>query len=404
LRGKITKRSVDALKLATDGAEAVLWDSELKGFGARVQRGGAKSYVLHYRVGAGRSAPLPKLTIGRHGSPWTPETARREAKRLLGLVEDGADPAADKVARKEAPTMAELAERFFAQHAEAKRKGSTAAEYRRLLDKIILPALGRRKVADVSRAEVTRLHHANRVAPYQANRVLAVLSKMFSLAERCGRTDRTRAAISRSSLSASACCRRSNWRSSEKRSRPMTARPMPSLRSSYWCSPARALAKRSGSSGIGLILSAARRGSPTARPAPRPCICRRPRYPSLPNYRGSTATRTIIAGAKESAALVNLEKPWRAIRAAARLDDVRLHDLRHAFASVAASSGMGLPIIGKMLGHTQPTTTARYAHLASDPIKAAAAAVAGKIAAAMASGSDDAGTGGVTILPLRSST
>jgi integrase len=81
---------------------------------------------------------------------------------------------------------------------------------------------------------------------------------------------------------------------------------------------------------------------------------------------------------------------------------VRLHDLRHAFASVAASSGMGLPIIGKMLGHTQAATTARYAHLASDSDKAAAAAVAGKIAAAMGGGLGDAGKGGGAVLPLRS--
>src|SRR5260370_22555699 len=123
MRGKITKRSVDALKAATDGAETVLWDSELKGFGVRVQRGGAKSYVLHYRVGTGRGAPLRKLTIGRHGSPWTPETARKEAKPLLGMIEDGADPAADKIARRAAPTVAELAEPLPVQHAQAKRHG-----------------------------------------------------------------------------------------------------------------------------------------------------------------------------------------------------------------------------------------------------------------------------------------
>jgi integrase len=110
----------------------------------------------------------------------------------------------------------------------------------------------------------------------------------------------------------------------------------------------------------------------------------------------------VIAGAKSGAALVNLEKPWRAIRQPAGLDDVRLHDLRHAFASVAASSGMGLPIIGKMLGHSQPATTARYAHLASDPVKAAAAAVAGKIAAAMGGGSGDTAKEGAAVLPLRS--
>jgi integrase len=91
----------------------------------------------------------------------------------------------------------------------------------------------------------------------------------------------------------------------------------------------------------------------------------------------------VIVGNVTGARLVNLEKPWRAIRKAAGLNNVRLHDLRHAFASVAASSGMGLPIIGKMLGHTQAATTHRYAHLASDPVKAAAATVAGKIADAM---------------------
>jgi Arm DNA-binding domain/Phage integrase, N-terminal SAM-like domain len=186
MRGKITKRSVDALKPAGAGAETVLWDSELKGFGVRVQSGSAKSYVLHYRAGTGRGAPLRKLTIGRHGSPWTPDTARKEAKSLLGMIEDGFDPAADKMLRREAPTIVELAERFLAEHAHAKRKSSTAAEYKRLLDKIILPALSKRKVADVTRADVTKLHHVNRKAPYQANRVLAVLGKMFNLAERWG--------------------------------------------------------------------------------------------------------------------------------------------------------------------------------------------------------------------------
>src|SRR5215212_12154528 len=145
MRDKITKRAVDALKPGPGGAEAVLWDTEVKGFGVRVQRGGSRSYIVHYRVGTGRAAPLRKLTIGKHGAPWTPEQARGEARRLLGMVEGGADPAAAKIARKEAPTVADLAERFLAEHAEAKRKASTATEYRRLLDRIILPALGQRK-------------------------------------------------------------------------------------------------------------------------------------------------------------------------------------------------------------------------------------------------------------------
>jgi integrase len=107
----------------------------------------------------------------------------------------------------------------------------------------------------------------------------------------------------------------------------------------------------------------------------------------------------VIVGHVKGTHPVNIEKPWRAIRKSAGLDNVRLHDLRHAFASVAASSGMGLPIIGKMLGHTQAATTHRYAHLASDPVKAAATAVAGHIAAAMG----EAPNGPGEVVPLRKS-
>jgi integrase len=406
MRGKITKRSVDALKAAADGAEAVLWDTELKGFGARVQRGGAKSYVLHYRAGGGRGAPLRKLTIGRHGSPWTPETARKEAKTLLGMIEDGADPAADKIARREAPTIAELAERFLAEHADAKRKGSTAAEYRRLLEKIILPELGRRKAADVTRADITKLHHANRAAPYQANRVLAVLSKMFNLAERWGlRPD------------GSNPCRHVEKFGERKRERMLSPAELARLGD--------ALAAHDGSPYAVaavklLVFTGARLGEvlglrwewidfergearlPDSKTGAKTLHLPPPALAVLTELPRLDGNPYVIAGANPGAALVNLQKPWRAMRRPAGLDDVRLHDLRHAFASVAASSGMGLPIIGKMLGHSQPATTARYAHLASDPVKAAAAAVADKIAAAMAGGSGDTRKGGATVLPLRS--
>src|SRR5215813_15569944 len=169
MRDKITKRSVDALRPDPDGREAVIWDTEVKGFGVRAQRGGSKSYIVHYRAGTGRGAPLRKVTIGKHSAPWTAETARKEARRLLGLVEGGADPAAGKIARKEAPTVANLVERFLSEHAQAKRKASTARVYRGLLDRIVLPALGKRKVVDVTRADIAKFHHQNRLAPYQAN-------------------------------------------------------------------------------------------------------------------------------------------------------------------------------------------------------------------------------------------
>jgi integrase len=400
MRGKITKRSIDALRPAADGAEAVLWDSELKGFGVRVQRGGTKSYLLHYRAGTGRGAPLRKLTIGRHGSPWTPEAARSEAKRLLGMIEGGADPAADKLARKQAPTIAVLSERFLAEHADAKRKGSTAAEYRRLLDRIILPTLGGRKVADVTRADINKLHHANRAAPYQANRTLAVLSKMFNLAEQWSfRPD------------GSNPCRHVEKFTERKRERMLSPAELARLGdalAAYDGSPYPVAAIKL------LVFTGARLGEvlglrwdwidlergeaslPDSKSGAKILHLPPPAFAVLTELPRLDGNPHVIAGAKPGAALVNLEKPWLTIRAAAGLDNVRLHDLRHAFASVAASSGMGLPIIGKMLGHTQAATTHRYAHLASDPVKAAAAVVAGKIAAAMA------GSGKGAVLPLRS--
>ena len=408
MRGKITKRSVDALKPGAEVAELVLWDSELKGFGVRVQRGDAKSYVLHYRVGAGRGASLRKLTIGRHGSPWTAELARAEAKRLLGLVAQGKDPAGAKAAAKAAPTVSELAARFLADHAEAKRKASTAREYRRLLEHVVSPAIGKRKVADVTRRDIERLHQARRDTPTEANRALACLSTMFNIAERWGmRPD------------GSNPCRHVEKYPQRPRERFLSAEELARLGD--------ALADHDGSpyalAAVKLLVfTGARLGEvlglrwewidfergearlPDSKTGAKTLHLPPPALAVLAGLPRLDGNPHVIAGAKESAALVNLEKPWRAICAAAGLDDVRLHDLRHAFASVAASSGMGLPIIGKMLGHSQPATTARYAHLASDPVRAAAAAVAGKIAAAMAAGSGDAGKRGAVVLPMDSGT
>jgi len=402
MRGKITKREVDALRAKPDGAETVLWDGEVMGFGVRVQRGGAKSYILHYRAGRGRGAPLRKLTIGRHGSPWTAETARSEAMRLRGLIAGGADPASDRSARQEAPTIADLGRRFLAEHIEPKRKASTARAFRALLDNIIVPAIGDRKVADLTRPEVLRLHHANRHTPYQANRVLAVLSSMFNLAERWGlRAD------------GSNPCRHVEKFRERARERMLSPAELARLGD--------ALAAYGGSSYAVvavklLVFTGARLGEvlglrwewidfergearlPDSKTGAKTLHLPPPALAVLANLPRLEGNPHVIAGQKEGAALVNLEKPWRAIRKAAGLDDVRLHDLRHAFASVAASSGMGLPIIGRLLGHAQAAATSRYAHLADDPVKAAAAVVAGKIAAAM----DGTAKGdGAAVLPLR---
>jgi integrase len=406
MRGKITKRAVDALQPAADGRELVLWDIELAGFGVRVQRSDAKTYILKYRAGKGRTAPLRKLTIGKHGAPWTPDQARAEAKRLSGLVAHSKDPAGAKAAAKAASTVADLAQQFIAEHVEAKRKGSTAAEYRRLLDKIILPALGKRKVADVARADITKLHHANRAAPFQANRCLAVLSKMFNLAERWGlRPD------------GSNPCRHVEKFAERKRERMLSPAELARLGdalAAYDGSPYAVAAVKL------LIFSGARLGEvltlkwewidfergvarlPDSKTGAKTLHLPPPALALLAELRRVEGNRFVIVGSVAGAPIVNIQNSWQAIRKAAGLDDLRLHDLRHSFASVGAATGLSLLVIGRLLGHSQPGTTARYAHFADDPLKSAADSIAAKIATAMTGGSGKGVEADAAVVPLRS--
>ena len=375
----ITLRDVKAL-----GTDAIIWDQgtgAASGFAARRQKGEAVNYFIKYRTRDGRQR---WHTIGRHGSPWTPETARAEARRLLGLVASGGDPAGTKAAAKAAPTLEALANRFLAEHAETKRKPSTAKEYRRLVENVILPVLGKRRVADVGRAEITRLHHARRETPTEANRTLALLSTMFNWAERLG--ERPNGSNPCRHVERFPQSRRERFLSPEELARLGDA--LAAWRGSPYVPATIKLLVFTGAR-LGEILGLqwqwinfergearlpdSKTGAKTLHlPAPAlEVLAGLPRLEGVP----------YVLGAKRGTTFV--EEPWRRIRKAAGLDDVRLHDLRHSFASVAVAGGMGLPIIGKMLGHTQTQTTQRYAHLASDPVKEAAATVAGKIAAAM---------------------
>jgi integrase len=380
---RITKRTVDQLSPASN--DVLQWDTEVKGFGVRCRPSGAKYYVLKMRVG-GRQR---WLTIGRHGSPWTPDKARSEALRLLGLKSGGKDPASERDHQKGVITVAELGSRFLTAYVPQHSKPNTAYEYRRAVELFINPALGRHRISDLLRADVAGFHHDLRDRPYQANRALGVLSKMLNLAEEWGlRPD------------GSNPCRHVKKYREQKRERFLTREEMQRLGAAL--DDAKQTETPFVIAAIGLlVLTGARLTEiltlrwdyvdlenqvlrlPDSKTGRKVVFLNDVAVKLLRDMPTMAGNPFVIAGGKPGARLINLQKPWRRIRAAANLPDVRIHDLRHSFASVGAGAGMSLPVIGKLLGHSQPVTTARYAHLAADPVRAASNLIGNEISAAM---------------------
>ena len=179
-RIRITKREVDAIRPPQVG-ELKLWDQELRGFGLRIRAGGTKSYILQYRNTEGRTR---RLTIGLCGR-LTPDEARSMARQLLAAVDRGEDPVQDVQENRRAPTVAEFADQYMELHARPKKKPRSVEKDEALLRLYLLPALGSRKLVrrGITAADVARLHRDLGAHPVQANRVIALLSKMCSLAE-----------------------------------------------------------------------------------------------------------------------------------------------------------------------------------------------------------------------------
>ncbi len=179
MRMKLTKRTVEAI--AVGEADVLLWDDTLRGFGVKVTPKGVRVYVLQYSFG-GRSR---RVTIGRHGE-LTVEEARRKALGLRAAVANGADPAGVRATDRAVPLLAEFAQRYLSEHAAVKKKPLSLAADERNLRNHILPAMGRLKVSAIARADVVRFHQSMKAKPGAANRCLALLSKMFNLAEKWG--------------------------------------------------------------------------------------------------------------------------------------------------------------------------------------------------------------------------
>jgi integrase len=382
----LTKRSVDALR-PVPARDVYGWDDELPGFGVRVKPSGVKTYFVQYRNAAGRSR---RVTIGRHGV-LAPDQARKLARAQLGSVAWGEDPAQAATERRLGATVSELCDRFLREHAEPKKRPSSVYTDRRIIEKHIKPTLGALRVEDVRRVDVGNLHHSLRSTPTQANRVVTVLSKMFNLAERWGlRADYTNP------------CRHLERFREVARQRFMSAAELAKLGDGLAFLEREQVEPPEAIAAIRLlILTGARRGEVLQLKWPYVDFERR--LLRLPDSKTGAKTIPLNAPAlevlsklkrrsewvlptAEGSTPVSLSKPWGRIRVHAGLLDLRVHDLRHSFASVLATEGTSLLVIGRILGHKVPATTARYAHLSDDPVRAAAELAGQRIAAAMMRG------------------
>ncbi len=371
---KLTKRFVDLIQAPVGDApkDIFFWDDDLPGFGLRVKTSGVKSYLLQYRQ-AGRSR---RMTLGRHGV-LTAEEARRLARLQLGNVAHGKDPAQDRSDERRAPTVKELAADYLERHAIPNKRPSSVRNDQAMLDTIVLPRLASLKVKEVSRRDVEAMVLAMKATPYRANRVRALLSKMFALAIAWGwRADNPASGVAKFQEE-----HRNRWLREEELSRLFAVlEPHPNQRAANIVRL--------------LILTGARKGEVMGatwdqfdlergvwtKPAHTTKQRRTEHIPlsrqavallSDLHARAQDGDRFVFPGDAPGKPIMDIKKFWHEVSKAAAIPGVRIHDLRHTFASHLVSSGVSLPIVGRLLGHTQPQTTHRYAHLADDPLREA---------------------------------
>jgi integrase len=393
---KITKRTVDA----ASASSGIIRDTEVKGFLLIVSKNGHKTYGIEYRVGSGRGAPKRRYSIGTHGSPWTPEQARSEAKRLQSLVAQGADPLTSRSAHLDEMTLTELCGHYLTEGTNHKKPSTLRGDKSRITHHLV-PQLGKRPISSIQRSDVERLVRDVSTMPTKTSvkkpkggivggpgaafQCLAVLGAVYSFAVRRG------------------LCK-ANPTSGVKK--PPIRKMERFLSEIEVKALSDALAREEKASGTLhlsaaiklLLLTGCRKGEILDlhwRDVDFDNRCLRLRdsktgakiiylndsalniLRSLPKVDGNPF---VIVGSKIESGHAGIDGAWHRVRRGAKLTDVRLHDLRHSFASIAVKNGLSLPIVGALLGHKHPVTTMRYAHLAAEPLRSAVDAIGTNIA------------------------
>jgi integrase len=388
MRQRLTQELVTSLP--ADGRDRLVFDSLQSGFGIRVTPAGAKIFVAHVRVG-GR---LQRTSLGQF--PTITVAAARDAARIaLRDMRAGRDPKLERVTRERsavagATTVATFAERWLNEVVRPKRKAYTIRDYERLLGQKIIPSLGHLSVQHVTKEDVLQLHLAMKDTPRRANYTVSTFRALMTYAEDCGL---------RPPLSNPA--RRVEMYRERARERFLSEDEIGRAADAIDAAERNGTIGPHAAAGLRLALfTGARSGEITAiqwshidwdRKLIRlpDSKTNEPRTIHLPEAAVQVLKTTprvgsfVIAGVKDDDSYKNLSRAWIKTRKLAGLDDVRLHDLRHSYASLAAGRGISLQMIGKLLGHRVPATTQRYAHLARDAVSAVSEDIGATMVAAM---------------------
>lgn len=412
---RISKRSIDNITVETK--PVIAYDADLRGFGIRVSQN-KRSWFVEYRTVGGKNK---KRYFFGSAAVLTPEEARLEAKSLLAHVVRGGDPTAERHKKRTTPSFQTVATEYLddadkvaeANPQEARLRPRTIKNYRSLLKRHLGPAIGSTAINRITQPQLFRLHQKLGVQkPATANRCLEFVGSVLRHAARSGFAEQ-------------------GWNPTKgippfkerKRERYLSEAELGRLGDAIreaetigvpWeidtAKKTKHVPKKNRKTKIDklaaaairlLVLTGARKGEILGArwhdlDVPRALLMvdgktgRRPILlspPALAILTGIKRTSDFIFPGKreDGAPRFDLNRPWHAVRRHAGLEGVRLHDLRHSYASVGAAAGLSLPMIGKLLGHTQPATTARYSHLADDPLRKAANSTAAAIAAAMSS-------------------
>lgn len=390
MRAKLNKKIVDAAKYQGPGS-CFYWDTETAGFGLRVYPSGRKAFVVTYRVRGKQRF----YTVGRYGE-LTIDDARTKAFETLARARKGEDPSGDRLASRRSPTVADLFARYMKEHARVKMKPKSARRDELAWKRHLLPRFGHRKVADIQRADVAQVHAEMASTPVMANRVRSVLSMAFNLAEVWGWRPE-----------GSNPCRHVRRYKEQARERYLSESELRRLGSVLAEAEESWDVSRHAIAAIRLLILTGCR-SIEIRTLRWEFVDFERRCLRLPESKTGRKTVQLNAGAleiletleridgnpfvipgkKAGAHLYSLEWLWNRIREAAKLEDVRIHDLRHTYASYAVNAGFTLPVIGKLLGHSKTATTERYAHLAVDPIRQANEKIGATLGATLAGQTD----------------